>query len=118
MNVYDKFWGPCEVADPLIKRYLEFPDNSRKCEFISVDKEFTGEMFSKIKFTSLPKYFITFVRIIFNFQKGEIINSIEGIDFPKLMDSLEKSYPLLDESSQKLNTQIDMITCKFETEYR
>ncbi len=61
MNVFDKFWGPCEVAETLIKRYMEGGD--KKCEFISVEKDLTGDFFSKHKFASMPKYFIVCVNI-------------------------------------------------------
>ena len=28
VNVYDKFWGNCEVMDPMVKKFLDF----RLCE--------------------------------------------------------------------------------------
>lgn len=45
----------------MIKRYMEIPENAKRVEFISVEKEFTGTFFDKIKITSQPKYFVTHV---------------------------------------------------------
>lgn len=45
----------------MIKRYMEIPENARRVEFISVEKELTGTFFDKIKITAQPKYFITYV---------------------------------------------------------
>jgi hypothetical protein len=65
INVFDKFWGPCEVSDSMIKRFIEAPENLGKVDFISVEKELTGETFLKYKFGSKPKYFISHVKIKF-----------------------------------------------------
>jgi hypothetical protein len=58
VNVFDKFWGPCEVADAMIKKFLEDGDNANKTDFICVDKDLTGELFQKQKFASKPRYFL------------------------------------------------------------
>ena len=60
-NVFDNFWGPCEVADSMIKRFLDTGDNNKKTDFICVDKCFTGEAFAKFKFGSQPKFFVIHV---------------------------------------------------------
>jgi hypothetical protein len=62
-NIHDKFWGPCEVTESMIKRFLDENDCINKVEFISVDKDLTGELFNSYHFNSKPKYFIIQVRI-------------------------------------------------------
>jgi hypothetical protein len=49
------------VADSMIKRFLDSGDNNKKCEFISVDKSLTGDIFTKYAFASKPKYFVSHV---------------------------------------------------------
>lgn len=66
-NVFDKFWGPCEVADMMIKRFLDEGENNVKCDFICADKELTGELFIKHSLNSKPKYFLLHVNLIFYF---------------------------------------------------
>jgi hypothetical protein len=61
LNVYDKYWGPVEVLDPHIKKLLDGKDYSGKTDFVSCDKDITGELFSKYVFNSKPKYFILHV---------------------------------------------------------
>ena len=63
VNVHDKFWGPCEVIDPMVKKFFDTGDNATKVDFISTDKEFSGELFHKHVFTSKPKYFILWVNL-------------------------------------------------------
>lgn len=65
-NVYDKFWGPCEVADLFIKRFQEAPENANKTDFICIESELAGEIFAKTKFGSKPKYFLICVRSYVN----------------------------------------------------
>jgi hypothetical protein len=60
-NVFDKFWGPCEVAEQIIKRFLDQGTNNQKTDFINVEKSHTGDTFGKIKFASKPIYFVSHV---------------------------------------------------------
>lgn len=62
MNVYDKYWGPCEVADQMVKRFLDTGNNATKTDFISVEKDLAGEQFNKMQFSSKPKFFLMHVR--------------------------------------------------------
>jgi hypothetical protein len=67
MNVYDSYWGPCEVADSIIKNFLDNESNEAKTDIISVEKSLVeqtelNEIISKHKFASMPKYFIIFVK--------------------------------------------------------
>jgi hypothetical protein len=63
INVFDKFWGPCEVMDPMVKKLLDTKDTAAKIDFICADKDVTGDIFSKHSFTSKPKFFILHVKI-------------------------------------------------------
>ena len=63
INVYDKFWGSCEVMDPMVKKFLENKDSMSKVDFISSEKEISKDMFNKYSFTSKPKFFILHVNI-------------------------------------------------------
>jgi len=47
----------------MIKRFIDTGDNNKKCEFISVEKNNTGETFAKYVFASKPKYFVSHVSI-------------------------------------------------------
>jgi hypothetical protein len=63
MNVYDSYWGPCEVADSIIKNFLDNDNNEAKTEIICVEKSLVeqtelGEIIAKHKYASMPKYFI------------------------------------------------------------
>jgi hypothetical protein len=89
VNVHDKFWGPCEVADMAIKRFIEVEDCIAKADFIACDREFTGDMFTKHQFDSKPKFFIL--------HRGNVLHCVDGLDFPKLSEEILKSFPLLDE---------------------
>ena len=63
INVYDKFWGACEVMDPMVKKLLDTKDTATRIDFICAEKEVTGDMFNKHSFTSKPKFFILHVNI-------------------------------------------------------
>ncbi len=59
VNVYDKFWGPVELADPVIKRFMDTGTNASKVDFISAnDTLFDPSVTSKYKIQSKPIYFI------------------------------------------------------------
>ena len=62
LNAYDKFWGQCEIADLVIKRFIDTGNNAIKMDFISCDNTiFDPELVGKTKIRSKPKYFIIFV---------------------------------------------------------
>ena len=64
MNVYDKFLGPCEVIEPFLKRCHDFGTFIKDCDFISVEKNLTNDIFKKQTFASMPKYFVCYVKIL------------------------------------------------------
>ncbi len=103
INVYDEFWGPCEIADMALKNFLDNPEsNQTKTELLCVEKsiaeqsESIGDYIAKIKFASKPRYFICHVKNFFT-QKGNIMMEIDGIDFPRLSEGILKHFALLDE---------------------
>ena len=90
LNVYDEFWGPCECVETLIKRFQENPINTGRVDFLNCKKEFVLDLIPpKIEFGAKPKYFI--------FIRGQVSSWIDGINFPRLMDELKKSYDKIDE---------------------
>ncbi len=88
INVFDKYWGPSRVVDPMVKRFIESGSNENNVVFISIEKELTGETFKSYEFKSKPKFFICF--------KGQILQFIDGVDMPLLLGEVEKSFALLD----------------------
>ena len=55
--------------------------------FISVNFDVNYGVWGKINFNSMPLFFI--------FHKGVLLETIEGIDFPKLTEKIEKCLFLL-----------------------
>lgn len=47
VNIFNSFWGPCEVADLIVKRFLETANYNTKTDFISVDKSIATEIAGK-----------------------------------------------------------------------
>ena len=90
LNLYDEFWGPCECVETLIKRFQENPMNTGRVDWLNAKKELAIDLIPpKTTFGSKPKYFI--------FVKGELFATIDGINFPLLMEELKKSYDKFDE---------------------
>jgi len=63
-NIYDKFWGMVEVADPVIKRYVDVGTISSKVDFIAVDYTLIDPSIipKNIKISSKPVYLLFHVR--------------------------------------------------------
>lgn len=87
MNVYEKFWGPVEIIDPWVRRLLDEENNGTKMAFLAVDKDLNTEIWGKYAFTSKPVYFL--------FHKGQLIETVESVDIPKLSEKIEKCLTLL-----------------------
>ena len=87
MNAYEKFWGPIEIIDYMIRRILDEDGNNEKMSFISLDKNLNPELFGKFVFTSKPAFFI--------FHRGTFLEVVDTLDLPKLMEKLEKHITLL-----------------------
>ncbi len=92
---YHTFWGRCDVAEIMLKKFQEEPANANKVDWISIPYDQIADIVPKEKdkppIGSKPKYFI--------FVKGEFFCAIDGIDLPKLREEINKSYAKFEEST-------------------
>ena len=96
---YHPFWGRCDAAEVMLKKFQEEPANANKVDWISVPYEYISDIIPKekdekgqpIKFGSKPKYFI--------FVKGQFFSFVDGIDYPKLRVEINKSYAKFEETA-------------------
>ena len=99
MDVYHPFWGRCDVAEIMLKKFQEEPANANKVDWISIPYEQVSDIIPKekdsngqvIQIGAKPKYYI--------FVKGEFFSFINGIDLPKLREEINKSYAKFEEST-------------------
>ena len=99
VDAYHSFWGRCDVAEIMLKRFQEEPANANKVDWVSIPYEQIADIVPKeknaegqiIEIGSKPRYFI--------FVKGEFFSSINGIDLPKLKEEINKSYAKLEETT-------------------
>lgn len=56
LNVYESFWGACEVAEPLIKRFQDDPATTVKSEWVSIEKSIGNELIPQQDFGSKPSF--------------------------------------------------------------
>lgn len=87
VNAYETFWGPVEVSELVVGRMLDEDDYSKKVVFICCDRNLDPELWGKHEFNARPSYFI--------FHRGTLLETIEGINFPLLMQKIEKHLSLL-----------------------
>ena len=95
---YHPFWGRCDVAEIMLKKFQEEPANANKVDWLSIPYEQIADIVPKekdaegkvVEVGSKPKYFI--------FVKGEFFCSINGIDLPKLREEINRSYAKFEES--------------------
>ena len=94
---YHSFWGRCDVAEIMLKKFQEEPANANKVDWLSIPFDQIADIVPKEKDTkgprigSKPKYYI--------FVKGEFYTAIDGIDLPKLREEINKSYARFEEST-------------------
>ena len=94
---YHTFWGRCEVAEIMLKKFQEEPANANKVDWLSIPFDQIADIVPKDKdakgpgIGSKPKYFI--------FVKGEFFAAINGIDLPLLREEINKSYAKFEEST-------------------
>ena len=93
---YHDFWGRCDVAEIMLKKFQEEPANANKVDWISIPYDQIADIVPKDKdakspIGSKPKYFI--------FVKGEFFAMINGIDLPKLKEEINKSYAKFEETT-------------------
>ena len=94
---YHPFWGRCDVAEIMLKKFQEEPANANKVDWVSIPYEQISDIVPKeknekgevVEVGAKPKYFI--------FVKGEFFVSINGIDLPKLREEINKSYAKFEE---------------------
>ena len=95
---FHPFWGRCEVAEIMLKKFQEEPANANKVDWLSIPYEQIADIVPKeknaegqvIEAGSKPRYFI--------FVKGEFFTSISGIDLPKLREEINRSYAKFEET--------------------
>ena len=94
---YHPFWGRCDVAEIMLKKFQEEPANANKVDWLSIPFDQISDIVPKEKdvkepgIGSKPKYFI--------FVKGEFFSAINGIDLPKLREEINKSYARFEETA-------------------
>ena len=94
---FHPFWGRCDAAEVMLKKFQEEPANANKVDWISIPYEFISDIIPKdekgqpMKFGSKPKYLI--------FVKGQFFSFVNGIDYPKLRDEINQSYAKFEEVS-------------------
>ena len=95
VDAYHQFWGRCDVAEIMLKKFQEEPANANKVDWVSIPFEEISDLVPKDKsdspIGSKPKYYI--------FVKGEYFSYINGIDLPKLKEEINKSYTKFEEST-------------------
>ena len=92
---FHSFWGRCEVAEIMLKKFQEEPANANKVDWVSIPYDQIADIVPKEKdkapIGAKPKYFI--------FVKGEFFSAIDGIDLPKLREEINKSYAKFEETT-------------------
>ena len=96
---FHPFWGRCDAAEVMLKKFQEEPANANKVDWVSIPYDCVADIVPKekdekgevIPIGSKPRYYI--------FVKGEYFSFINGIDFPKLREEINKSYAKFEESS-------------------
>ena len=94
---YHSFWGRCDVAEIMLKKFQEEPANANKVDWLSIPFDQISDIVPKEKdikgpgIGAKPKYYI--------FVKGEFYTAIDGIDLPKLREEINKSYARFEEST-------------------
>ena len=96
---FHQFWGRCEVAEIMLKKFQEEPANANKVDWVSIPYDKIADIITKeknekgevIEVGSKPRYYI--------FVKGEFFVSIDGIDLPKLREGINKSYAKFEETT-------------------
>ena len=96
---FHPFWGRCEVAEIMLKKFQEEPANANKVDWLSIPYEQIADIVPKekrednsiIEMGAKPRYYI--------FVKGEYFVTIMGIDLPKLREEINKSYAKFEETT-------------------
>ena len=89
INAFHQFWGRCDVAESMLKKFQEEPANANKVDWLSIPFEVIADIVPKTETGSKPKYYI--------FAKGEMFSAVDGIDLPKLKEEIIKAYAKFEE---------------------
>ena len=91
INAYHQFWGRCDVAESMLKKFQEEPANANKVDWVSIPFDEIADIVPKTTMGSKPKYYL--------FVKGELFSSVDGIDLPKLKEEIIKCYAKFEETT-------------------
>ena len=99
VDAYHPFWGRCDVAEIMLKKFQEEPANVNKVDWLSIPYEQIADIVPKekkedgtiLEVGAKPRYYI--------FVKGEYFVTIIGIDLPKLREEINKSYAKFEEAT-------------------
>ena len=91
VDAYQEFWGRCDVAEIMLKRFQEEPANANKVDWVSIPYEQIADIVPKTIVGAKPKYFV--------FAKGEFLAAVDGIDLPKLREEIIKGYAKFEETT-------------------
>lgn len=91
INVYHEFWGNCKCFESLIGKFNDMPTNLNKVDWICCNYhllESIEKLPDKMTFGSKPIYLF--------FVKGKCISHVDGLNYPKIMEAIKKSYEEMD----------------------
>ena len=99
VDAYHPFWGRCDVAEIMLKKFQEEPANANKVDWLSIPYEQIADIVPKeknaegniLEIGAKPRYYI--------FVKGEYFVTIIGIDLPRLREEINKSYAKFEEAA-------------------
>ena len=88
-NAFNEFWGNCKCFEILIGKFQDMPVNINRVDWICCNCEFVKDLIpNKLTFGSKPIYII--------FVRGKFFSVVEGLDYPKLLIEIKKSYEEID----------------------
>lgn len=88
-NAYQEFWGNCKCFETLIGKFQDMPANINRVDWICCNCDYlTDYIPSKMTFGSKPIYLI--------FVRGKFLSAVDGLNYPKLLVEIKKSYEEID----------------------
>ena len=91
INAFHQFWGRCDVAESMLKKFQEEPANANKVDWVSIPFDVISDIVPKTTMGSKTKYYV--------FVKGEMFSAIDGIDLPLLKEEIIKAYSKFEETT-------------------
>jgi len=86
LNVYEKFWGPVDVLDKWLERYLD-DEIGKKVIFAAVNKDMAVDLWGKTVFSSKPIFFIL--------HRGVVLDTIDVVDITRISEKIENNIKLI-----------------------